>query len=303
MTSGVLILAGPTASGKTDLAIALATDLNGEIVGADSRQIYRGMPVGTAAPSLQQLQKVPHHLVGFLDPGQRYSASEFVRDALAAIADIRARGKFPIVAGGTGFYIRALSGDVVLAGARDEALRARLAREAQLHPADVMYAWLEAIDAARARAVRASDRYRVARALEIALSARGERARRRDPHRSLRSEGIPFLKIYLEVPFEELETRIAVRVDRMLSGGLLEEAERLGGSAVAADAVGYPQALAYLRGFSTSAELRSHLVRATRRYARRQQTWFRSEPDVVRVPYHDALSKVTALARAKVWRL
>jgi tRNA dimethylallyltransferase len=166
----------------------------------------------------------------------------------------------------------------------------------------VMYAWLEALDPSRARALRPSDRYRIARALEIALTARGERAHEERARRSLRSEQMPFVKVYLDVPFEELERRIAARVDRMLAGGLLDEAERLGASAVAADAVGYPQALAYMRGFSTHAELRAHLIRATRRYARRQETWFRSEPELVRVAYQDALGKVAALARAKVWQ-
>ena len=301
MTSGVLILAGPTASGKTDLAIALAKEAGAEIVSADSRQIYRGMPIGTAAPSPGQLREVPHHLVEFLDPRQRYSAAEFVHDALATIGEIHARGKRAIVAGGTGFYIRALAGDVTLAGARDDVLRARLAHEARIHPPDVMHAWLAALAPQRASRLQVSDRYRVARALEIALMQRVEAQTSTDERESLRSRAIPYAKVYLDVPFAELERRIAVRVDRMLAEGLLEEAERIGAAAVAADAVGYPQALAYLRGYSTLPELRAQLVRATRRYARRQETWFRSEPDLVRVPFHDALGKVAALARAKGW--
>jgi tRNA dimethylallyltransferase len=297
--SGVVILAGPTASGKTDVAIALAQELDGEIVGADSRQIYRGMPIGTAAPTDEQLRSVRHHLVGFLDPRERYSAAVFVRDALAAIGDITARGKRAIVAGGTGFYIRALAGDVALAGARDEILRARFAREALIHPPEVMHAWLAAIDAARAAALDPADRYRVARALEVALAARSEAGPPDVERRSLRSEQIPYVKLYLDVPIAVLEPRIEARVDRMLAQGLLEEAERLGDHAVAADAVGYPQANAYLRGHATRKELRVHLVRATRRYAKRQETWFRSEPDVERVrPEH---AREFVLARMKAW--
>ncbi|MBV8221880.1 MAG: tRNA (adenosine(37)-N6)-dimethylallyltransferase MiaA, partial [Candidatus Eremiobacteraeota bacterium] len=211
------------------------------------------------------------------------------------------RGKLPIVSGGTGFYIRALSGDVELAGARDESLRARLAREALVHSPDVMHAWLAALDPARAGSLRPADRYRVARALEIALASRSEPPRRDLSSATLRTEGIGFVKVYLDLPFGELETRISSRVDRMLAGGLLEEAEHVGSSAVAADAVGYPQALAYLRGFSTREELRMQLYRATRRYAKRQITWFRSEPALVHVAAGAAFDQVAALIRANRW--
>ena len=297
MKPGVLILAGPTASGKTDLAVAVAQRFDAEIVGADSRQIYRGMPIGTAAPSAQQLASVPHHLIGFLDPDERYSAARFVADALSATRDIAARGKSAVVAGGTGFYIRALTGDIDLAGERDEALRGRLAHEALIHPPEVMHAWLAALDPQRANALAASDRYRVARALEVALAAKLRRPVRKDVEKTLRTEGIPFLKIYLDVPTIELERRIEARIDRMLTEGLIDEAERIGASAVAADAVGYPQALAYLRGFSTYPELRTHLIRATRRYAKRQATWFRSEPNLKRVSSDDAFARIVDMAR------
>lgn len=296
MTSGVLIVAGPTASGKTKFAIELARRFDAEIVGADSRQIYREMPVGTAAPSPEEQRAVRHHLVAFLDPRERYSAATFVRDALSAIDDIHRRGKRAIVAGGTGFYIRALSGDVDLAGERDEMLRSRLAHEALVHPPGVMHDWLAALDARRAAALYPEDRYRVMRALEIALALRLGREPPKTTRENLRSRAIPFVKVYLEVPVADLEQRIAARVDAMLQGGLIEEAERLGTSAVAADAVGYPQALAFLRGFSTQSELRWQLVRATRRYAKRQATWFRSEPGLTSVS-GDLLARLIAVAR------
>jgi len=277
-TLGVLVLAGSTASGKSDLALELAERYGAEIVGADSRQIYRGMPIGTAAPTARQRARVPHHLIEFLDPRERYSAARFTADALEAIDAIRKRGRRVLVAGGTGFYIRALCGDVALSPAYDAALRARLASEAAIHPGDVLHAWLGTVAPDRARAIAPGDRYRVLRALEIALS--GERANAQDERErsSLRSLGIPFVKLALAVEEGELDARIAARVDAMLEAGLIAEAERVGPSAVAADAVGYPQALAYLAGQLTDQELRSTLVRATRRYARRQRTWFRSEP-------------------------
>lgn len=277
MSDGVLILAGATASGKTPLAIELAEEFDAEIIGADSRQIYRGMPVGTAAPSAAELARVPHHLVAFLDPEERYSAARYAVDALRAIEAVRARGKRAIVVGGTGFYIRALAGGVELAPQYDEALRARLAAEALLHPPEFLYEWLALRDPERARALHRGDSYRVLRALEIAL-ARDTVPARTGALRTLSSEGVPWLLLFLDVPPEELDERIAARTQRMLDAGLLEEAERIGDRAVAANAVGYPQALGYLRGWSTVREMRAALGRATRRYARRQRAWFRNDP-------------------------
>lgn len=276
MTARVLILGGVTASGKTQAAIALARRFDAEIVGADSRQIYRGMQIGTAAPTAQERALVPHHLIEFLNPLERYSAARYAHDATAAIEAILARGRRAIVAGGTGFYLRALAGDVALAPQHDETLRERLAREASLHPAPVLWEWLRLRDPQRAAALDPGDAYRIVRALEVALSPD---ARARDgASRTLRSAGIEAVKLFLDVPMTLVDARIADRADRMLAHGLLEEAERVGAEAVAANAVGYPQALAYLRGWSTHAELRTALERATRRYARRQRSWFAREP-------------------------
>jgi len=299
--NGVLILGGPTASGKTELAVALATHFDAEIVGADSRQIYRGMPIGTALPAEKQRALVPHHLIDFLDPAERYSAARFAADALAAIAEIHRRGRRAIVTGGTGFYLRALCGDVELSPAYDAALRARLAREARLHPADVLHDWLSVRDPGRARALSPNDRYRVTRALEIALAT--EPGEPRVDSASLRTESIPFLKAVLEVDDADLIGRIETRVARMLAAGLLEEAERIGVGAVAADAVGYPQALAYLAGLASEPEMRALLVRATRRYAKRQKTWFRSEPGVRFVSPAEAFDRISTWVTADLgWR-
>lgn len=286
---GVLVLAGPTASGKTELAIELAREFDAEIVGADSRQIYRGMPVGTAAPTPQQLAAVRHHLIGFLDPHERYSAARFARDATDAIEEIASRKRRAIVVGGTGFYVRALTGAVQLAPHYDEELRERLAREARLHDGPFLHAWLASRDPRRARAIHPGDAYRVLRALEIALAPKGATRCERDA-RSLVTAGIPFAKVYLQVDARELEERIARRTDAMLGCGLLEEAQAVGSDVVAASAVGYPQAIAYLHGWCTREELRALLARATRRYARRQQTWFRSEPETLWLP-RDAVAR------------
>ncbi|MFZ0030675.1 MAG: tRNA (adenosine(37)-N6)-dimethylallyltransferase MiaA [Candidatus Cybelea sp.] len=279
-TPSVLIIAGPTAGGKTELAIALAREFDAEIVGADSRQIYRGMEIGTAAPTQRELDEVPHHLVGFLDPHERYSAARYAHEAMAALRAIWRRGKRAIVAGGTGFYIRALIGGVALAPQYDEGLRRRLAREALTHSPEFLHGWLQPRDPVRAAALRPNDTYRVLRALEVALAAPG--AKLRDwPQPTLSSECIPHLLVFLDLPRELVDGRIARRTGHMIASGLVEEAERVGSAAVAADAVGYPQAWAYLRGWSTQVEMRALLERATRRYARRQRAWFRSEPSTL----------------------
>ena len=270
----VVILAGSTASGKTELAIELAREFDAEIVGADSRQIYRDMPIGTASPSTAQLKTVRHHLVAFLDPNTRYSAAQYARDAIAAIDEIRARRKRAIVAGGTGFYIRALIGGVALAPHYDQTLRDRLAREATTHPPEFLHRWLRSRDAARAKALAPNDTYRVLRALEISLTE----PRTGTPAPTLASEGYAVLLVFLDLPWSEIDARIARRTTQMLDGGLIEEAERIGEGAIAANAVGYPQVHAYLGGLSTKKELRGLLERATRRYARRQRAWFRGEP-------------------------
>jgi tRNA dimethylallyltransferase len=291
---GVLVLAGATASGKTELALDLARRFDAEIIGADSRQIYREMPIGTAAPSRQALLEIPHHCVGILDPYERYSAGGFERDALGVIAGIHARGKNAIVVGGTGFYIRALTGGVSLARAYDAGLRERLVREAATHDAEFLHAWLERFDPRRAAAILPNDTYRVLRALEIHL-ARDAAA----PSEPADLERPAFVKVALDVPIAEIDARIERRAQHMIENGLLEEAERIGAEAVAASAVGYPQALAYLRGWGTRQELLVSLVRATKRYARRQMAWFRREPGVVWL----APEAVASVAREKLgWR-
>jgi tRNA dimethylallyltransferase len=246
-------------------------------VSADSRQIYRDMPIGTAAPTREQRAAVPHHLVECLDPFERYSAARFAHDATAIVREIHARGKRAIVAGGTGFYIRALTGDVALAPQHDEALRARLATEARVHEPAFLHAWLALRDPARAAALEPNDTYRVVRALEVALAPQTARS---DAGLTLVRAGIPFVKLFVDIPLAENDARIAARADAMLAAGFVEEAERIGADAVAASAVGYPAALAYLRGWCTLEEVRFRLGSATRRYARRQRAWFRSEPAV-----------------------
>jgi tRNA dimethylallyltransferase len=260
------------------------------------------MPIGTAAPSPAQRARVPHHLIEFVDPDERYSAARFVADAAAAIAGIHARGKRAIVVGGTGFYLRALCGQIELAVEPDPVIRARLEREAAIHPVEVLHDWLRARDPQRAVAVAARDPYRIVRALEVHLSARElappAAAARALP--TLPALGIPFAKAALRVEPAELARRITRRTEAMLAAGLVAEAERIGGAAVAADAVGYREALAYAAGWMTFDELRDALARTTRRYAKRQLTWFRAEPDLVWLDPADAAGFAT-LVQTLAW--
>lgn len=279
MSTGVLILTGATASGKTSLGIELAHAFDAEIVGMDSRQIYRGMPIGTAAPSLEERAGVPHHLIGFLDPREQYSAARYVADAIAAIDAIVSRGKRALLVGGTGFYLRALCGDTALTADRDDGLRTRLAREVRLHPTAVLADWLRALEPSRIDIPL--DPYRLTRALEIALvTRRGGRLRPSETLPTLRSLGIAYRKLQLVLEPASLAANIEARVDSMLAAGLIAEAEQVGEDALAADAVGYRDVFAYRRGEASEPELRLLLARSTRRYAKRQATWFRTEPDL-----------------------
>jgi tRNA dimethylallyltransferase len=189
-----------------------------------------------------------------------------------------------------------LAGDVALDAAYDPAVRARLAAEARIHPPDVLAAWLAALAPERAAQIAPNDPYRVARALEVVLASRPSTEPALSRVEGLREAGIPFVKLVLETEPGVLAERIERRVDGMLSAGLLEEAERVGSEAVAADAVGYREALAFLAGFSTGPELRAQLIRSTRRYAKRQATWLRSEPGVVRV----SAAECEAVARERL---
>ena len=256
------------------------------------------MPIGTAAPTASQRAAAPHHLIEIVEPWERYSAARFAEDAIAEIKEIHRRGKRAIVVGGTGFYIRALAGDVVLSPPADPDIRRRLSTEARVHDAAFLHQWLQLREPKRATAIAREDRYRVLRALEVRLMRNV--LREALPRTSLGGLGLPFIKIFVDVDDDILEQRIESRVDAMLRAGLVEEAERIGEQAVAASAVGYLQALAYLRGWETFAELRGNVVRATRRYAKRQRTWFRSEPQTIWLHSNEPLSSIEKMAREKL---
>ncbi len=305
-----LAICGPTASGKSELASRLAQHVGGEIVNADSRQVYAGMRIGTGWPSDEQSARAPHHGYGTVAPDERYSAGRFVEDACATIAQIAARGNLPIIVGGTGFYVEALAGSMPLdRPIADDALRERLRREAAIHPAPALRQWLEAIAPSAAVRIAPGDRYRTVRALESALAAReqlerrGERAIAGDePGAQDTWPGVELTIAVLDIPRAVLDARIAERVRAMFASGLVEEAaaiRRAYGDAPALSGIGYAEALAFAGGAATRAEALAASIQRTRSYAKRQQTWFRR---IAGARHLDALDARTALALAELAR-
>jgi len=276
-----LCVCGPTSSGKSDAALAAAEAVDGEIINADSRQIYAEMRIGTGWPPIEAMSRVPHHLYGIISPADRYSAVRFVDDARAAIAGVAARGRLPILVGGTGFYIEALAGTMPIdRPAGGEEVRNRVLREAQTHPHDTLRAWLRALDPASATRVPAGDRYRTLRAIESALVKRDERitatGAARDSRRALPE--IRLTTVVLRVERAELRRRIAERVCTMFASGLEEEATSVRArwpDAPGLTSIGYAEALAIEDGIATRSEAIARCTLRTAQYAARQETWFR----------------------------
>ncbi|WP_242339538.1 MULTISPECIES: tRNA (adenosine(37)-N6)-dimethylallyltransferase MiaA [Anaeromyxobacter] len=278
----LLVIAGPTASGKTALAVALARRLGGEIVNADSQQVYRGLDVGTAKPSPTERAAAPHHLLDVVEPGEGMDAARFAALADAAIADVAARGRLPIVAGGTGLYVRALLHGVVAAPGRDPALRARLEEEAARLGRPALHARLAAIDPESAARIRPNDLVRIVRALEIA--AAGRRPSELHAEHAFQPDRYAARLLALDPPRAALHARIDARVVEMFAGGILDEARalvaRTGGALPAKLPIGYAEAVACVRGELELAEAIRRVQVAHRRYARRQVIWLRRERGV-----------------------
>jgi tRNA dimethylallyltransferase len=285
----IAVIAGPTASGKTALAVALARRVGGEVVNADSQQVYRGLDVGTAKPTAEERAAVPHHLLDLVEPGEGMDAARFVALADAAIAGIAARGAVPVVTGGTGLYVRALLHGVVEAPGRDPALRARLEEEAARLGRPALHARLAAIDPEAAARIRPNDLVRVVRALEIA--AGGRRPSELLAAHAFRADRYDAVLVALDPPRDALHARIDARVREMFEGGLLDEARaleaRLAGAPPPRLPIGYAEALDVLRGALAREEAIRRVQVAHRRYARRQVIWLRRERGVewLRPPY------------------
>jgi tRNA dimethylallyltransferase len=271
---------GATAAGKSDLAVALARKLGGEVVNADSMQLYRGMDIGTAKLTEAERQGVPHHLLDVWDVTVTASVAEYQRLARAVLDDLLARGRTPILVGGSGLYIRGAVDDLEFPGT-DPAVRARLEAELAEQGSGALHARLAAADPAAAEAILPSNGRRIVRALEVVEITGRPFTANLPGHRSVYDA----VQIGVRVPRPELDERIALRVDRMWRDGLVDEvraleAEGLREGRTASRALGYQQVLAQLSGECAEEEAREETVRATRRFARRQESWFRRDPRV-----------------------
>ncbi|MEJ2502091.1 MAG: tRNA (adenosine(37)-N6)-dimethylallyltransferase MiaA [Gemmatimonadota bacterium] len=277
-----LVLTGPTAAGKTALGLAVAERLNGEIVSVDSRQVYRGLDIGTAKVSGAERERVPHHGLDRVDPDERYSAGRFAREAREWIADIRGRGRVPILVGGTGFFLRALTAPLFREPPLDEARRGDLNAYLAGIPDERLLAWLRRLDPDSARRLREQGgRQRVLRALEVALLTGRPLGWW---HRQRPADVPPLdpLTFVLSLPRERLYDRINRRVDAMLDAGLVEEVAGLLAAGYRPDApgmsaAGYGEIVAHLNGEVGLDEAADRIRSRTRKYARRQLTWFRNQ--------------------------
>lgn len=282
----VLAIVGATATGKSALGMALAERLEGEIVNADALQVYRGFDIGTAKPGLDERARVPHHLIDILEPYGRYSAGEFARRAEEVIREIQKRGKLPIVVGGSGLYLRALFEGISPIPAADpevrQRLRERLGEGGEGLPE--LYEELRVVDPETARRLPAGDTQRILRALEVALVS-GKPLSTWISSQPFGAQRIAATRIGLTLPRAILYDRIAGRVARMVSEGWVEEVAGLLARGVSPDspafqAIGYRQIVQFFEGEWSLDQAIEETVKATRRFAKRQETWFRKEPDV-----------------------
>lgn len=282
----VVAVGGPTASGKTAFSVQLAKRLGGEVVCADSMQIYKGLDVGTAKATKEEMEGVPHHLMDFLPPEETFSVADFVEAANREVQAITGRGRLPVLVGGTGLYIESFLNGVRFAEQKtDPALRERLEKEAGELGAQAMHGRLAAIDPDYAATVHPNNVGRVIRALELYYSSGKTMSRQREE--SL-PETPPFdSMVFCLAPAErsELYRRIDVRVDRMLEAGILEEAKMVWENReryrTAAQAIGYKEFFPYFEGTADLAACTDKLKQASRNYAKRQLTWFRRMENVI----------------------
>jgi tRNA dimethylallyltransferase len=281
----VVAVAGPTASGKSDLGIALALGADGEVVNCDSVQVYREIEIATAKVPLEERRGVPHHLIDFVPPARNYTAADWARDALAAIEEIEARGRTAILVGGTGFYLRALREPFFEAPPTDAELRRRLVVLRERRGAEHLHALLRRLDPERAARLRTRDWPRVQRALELRLQT-GARISERLADRPAPPPQAARLRLFvLNPPREELYRRIDRRAESHFRAGLVEEVRELLARGVPADssalgAHGYRRVVEYLRGERTLEGAVEQTKLDVRHYAKRQLTWFRREPGV-----------------------
>jgi tRNA dimethylallyltransferase len=297
----IRVIAGPTAVGKTAVGIAVAERLGGEILSADSRQVYRGMTIGTSKPTPEEQTRVPHHLIDVADPLSHYTAADFARDARAVIAELDRRRVPVIVVGGSGLYLRALIDGLFAGPGRQPELRAELEAWADREGSGALHAELVRVDPESAARLHPNDRVRLVRALEVVRASGtplSEWQRERADH-SLRARTI---YVVLDREDPDLDARIATRTRAMFQAGLLEEARALLTQGLSPEhatyrTIGYTEAFAVLRGEMPMATAVIAAIQSTRQFARRQRTWFRSVRDAEWITLPPGNSEEAAVAK------
>jgi tRNA dimethylallyltransferase len=281
----LIAILGPTATGKSALGIAVAERFNGEIVNCDSTAVYRGFDIGTDKVPLAERRGIPHHLIDIADPTQEYTAAQYARDAAAVIADIHARGKLPILVGGTGFYYRALTRGLFPGPGKNAELRRRLERIAGRKGVEELHRMVTRVDPESGVRIQPRDLKRLVRALEVYFETGKPLTAHFDETVSPLGSDVQVGAMALRMPAPWLADRLARRVDAQFEAGLLDEIRALLASGVPPDArpfggLVYRQAMEHLRGMRDEAATRKLIAQENRRYARRQLIWFRKEPNL-----------------------
>jgi tRNA dimethylallyltransferase len=278
-TKNLVIVLGPTAVGKSATAIRLAKKFTGEVINCDSMQVYKGFDIGTDKIPLSQRKNIPHHLLDIADPSTQFTAAEFVRQALAAAESIRMRQKLPIIAGGTGLYLKALLDGLFPEEAKDPAIRSRLEQQAKDKGLDFLRDLLLKVDPVYAKKIGKRDKIRIIRALEVFTATEKPISAHFESTRS-QVDGFHILKIGLKLERSVIYKKIERRVDRMFERGIIKEVQALLAEGIDPDsppfrALGYRQVLKHLRGDISLEEAIDLVKKETRHYAKRQMTWFR----------------------------
>ena len=280
----IIIITGPTATGKTDLAVELALDIGGEIVNCDSMQVYKGMDIGTAKPSPEEKKGIPHHLLDVVNPDEEFNASIYRDYAVPIIRDIHNRGKICFVVGGTGLYIKSLLGGLFECPPADSEIREHLLMEYDVKGRDILYERLKNLDPVYAEAIHPNDKIRITRALEV-IQLTGKPFSILASEHSFKDQAFIPLKICLHHERDVLYERINLRSIKMFESGLVEETRNLLKNGFSPDlkplkSIGYRHAIDYLEKRISYDEAVEMLQRDTRRYAKRQITWFNADPEM-----------------------
>ena len=280
MRTPLLAIIGPTASGKSDISLCLAQQFQGEIVNCDSIQIYKFLEIGTSKVLREEQRGIPHHLMDLFDPNQRFTAGQYMFEGRKVLNEIKSRGNLPLVVGGTGLYLRALLNGLFEGPAQSESLRARLQQRKVSH----LHQLLKKVDRDSAQRISPRDQPKIIRALEVFfLTSKTLSSHFQTPTQKL--EDFQPIKVGLSPPRDKLYDRIEDRVDRMFSGGLIEEVKSILNKGFSSNckplqSIGYAQSVSFLKGIISLSEAITSTKQATRKYAKRQLTWFRKEKDV-----------------------